>query len=168
MNTKSILIAYASKYGSTQEVAETIGKGLSEAGFQVDLQPVTDVKSLDGYDAVVLGAAIYSTHWHPDAHAFLSKNREILERQPLAIFTLGPLSAGTSAMQSSRRQLDKELAKYSWLKPVASELFVGKYDPKKLTGFNRFVPASDHRDWVAICTWAYSLVGILNKTEVLA
>ncbi len=78
MNTKSILVAYASKYGSTEEVAETIGQVMSETGFQVDLQPVADVKSLEAYDAVVLGAAIYSTHWHPDAHAFLSKNQEIL------------------------------------------------------------------------------------------
>ncbi len=39
MNTKSILVAYASKYGSTQEVAETVASVLSETGFRVDLQP---------------------------------------------------------------------------------------------------------------------------------
>ena len=58
MNTRSILLAYATRYGSTQEVAETITATLREAGLKVDMQPMQDVRTLDNYDAVVLGAAI--------------------------------------------------------------------------------------------------------------
>ena len=72
MNTKSILLAYASRYGSTQEVAETIAAALREAGLEVELQPIEKVKSLDNYASVVLGAAIYNARWHPNAHQFLS------------------------------------------------------------------------------------------------
>jgi len=169
MNTQSILLAYASRFGSTQEVAETIAASLRQAGLNVDIQPMQEVKSLDRYDAVVLGAAIYNARWHADAHLFLSQNQESLTQRPVAIFTLGPLSSSEAAKRNSRRQLDSELAKYSWLKPVAVEIFAGKYDPSKpgLSFFDRFVPASDHRNWDAIRAWAQSLSVQLRHGEVL-
>jgi menaquinone-dependent protoporphyrinogen oxidase len=156
--SKSLLVAYATRYGSTQEVAETVAAVLGEGGLEVFLQPMHEVTTLAPYDAVVLGAAIYSTHWHPDAHRFLSQHQETLRQQPVAIFALGPLSTGKAAMQQSHRQLDKELQKYPWLKPVALEMFAGKIDPSKLGFFERLVtPASDHRDWAAIRAWAKAL-----------
>ena len=168
MNTRSILLAYATRYGSTQEVAETITAALREAGFEVDVQPMQEVKTLDHYDAVVLGAAIYNARWHPDAHYFLSQYQETLRKRPVAIFALGPLSTSDAAMMRSRRQLDKELEKYSWLKPVAVEMFVGKMDPAKLGFFERLISAaSDHRDWEAIRAWANELPTQLQHDEVL-
>jgi len=169
MNTKSILLAYASRFGSTQEVAETIASTLSEAGLEVDLQPMQDVKSLDRYDAVVLGAAIYNAKWHADAHQFLARYQDALPQLPVAIFTLGPLSASDAAKRNSRRQLDSELAKYSWLKPVAVEIFAGKYDPSKpgMGFFDKFVPARDVRNWDAIRTWANVLSAQLLQGEIL-
>ncbi len=159
MNTRSILLAYATRYGSTQEVAETITTALRQAGLKVDIQPMREVKTLDDYDAVVLGAAIYSTKWHPDAHQFLSQHQEALRQRLVVIFALGPLSNSDTAMRNSRRQLDKELAKYPWLKPVAVEMFAGKYDPSKpgLGFFERLLPARDRRDWDAIRAWANAL-----------
>lgn len=168
MNTKSILLAYATRYGSTQEVAETIAAVLREVGLEVDIQPMQEVKTLDSYDAVVLGAAIYSARWHPDAHHFLSQHQETLRQRPVAIFALGPLTTGGAAMQRSRRQLDEELEKYPWLKPVALEVFVGKYDPAKQGFFERLLSsASDHRDWAAIRAWANALPAQLQHEEML-
>jgi len=169
MNTKSILLAYASRFGSTQEVAETIASTLSEAGLEVDLQPMQEVKSLDRYDAVVLGAAIYNAKWNGDAHQFLSKHQDTLTQLPVVIFTLGPLSASEAAERNSRRQLDNELAKYPWFKPVTVEIFVGKYDPSKpgMGFFDRFVPARDLRHWDAIRAWANALPAQLQHPEVL-
>ena len=168
MNTKSILVTYATRYGSTQEVAESITIALSQAGFDVELQPLQDVKTLDSYGAVVLGAAIYNARWHPDAHQFLSQHQEALKQRPVAIFALGPLSTGDAAMLRSRRQLDKELEKYSWLRPVAQEIFVGKLDPSKLSFFDRLMsPASDHMDWEAIRIWANALPARLQRDAVL-
>jgi len=146
MNTRSILLAYATRYGSTQEVAETIAATLRQAGLEVDIQPMREVRTLDQYDAVVLGAAIYNARWHTDAHQFLSQHQETLRQRPVVIFALGPLSTGDAAMLRSRRQLDRELEKYPWLKPVAVEMFVGKSDPSKLNFFERLgSTASDHR-----------------------
>ncbi len=158
MNQESILLAYTTRFGSTQEVAETIADTLRKTGLAVIIQPMQEVKGLDNYAAVVLGTAIYSTRWHPEAHQFLSQNQEALRQIPVAIFALGPLSSGSAAKQASRRQFDKELDKYPWLKPVAVEIFAGKIDPAKLGFFERLLtPASDHRDWEAIRRWANAL-----------
>ena len=169
MNTKSILLAYATRFGSTQEVAETIAASLRQAGLTVDIQPMQEVGTLANYDAVVLGAAIYKAKWHADAHHFVSLHQEALEKRPVVIFTLGPLSPSEAAKRNSRRQLDMELAKYPWLKPVAVEIFAGKYDPSKpgLGFFERFLPARDYRNWDAIRAWANALPMQLQHSEVL-
>ena len=72
-------------------------------------------------------------------------------------------------MRNSRRQLDKELAKYLWLKPVALEMFAGKYDPSKpgMSFFERLLPARDYRDWAAIRAWANGLSTQLERVEML-
>ena len=169
MNTKSVLLAYASKFGSTQEVAETIADTLLERGFKVNLQHMQDVSSVERYDAVVLGAAIYNAKWNAVAHQFVSQYQDALSQLPVVIFTLGPLSASDAAKRNSRRQLDNELAKYPWLKPVAVEIFAGKYDPSKpgMGFFDRFVPARDVRNWDAIRAWAKTLPAQLQYAEIL-
>ena len=169
MNTKSILLAYATRYGSTQEVAEVITAGLRETGLKVDIQPMAEVGTLDNYDAIILGAAIYNANWNLDAHHFVLQHQEALSQLPIAIFTLGPLSPSAAAKRNSRRQLDIELAKYPWLKPVAVEIFAGKYDPSKpgLNFFERFLPARDYRNWDAIRAWANTLPAQLQRNEVL-
>ena len=166
-----ILVAYASRYGSTQEVAEAIAATLREADLTVELQPMRDVRSLDGYSAVVMGAPLFVMKWHRDAHRFLARHQTGLSQRPLAIFALGPLQA--DQMAGSRAQLDGELAKHTWLDPVALELFVGKYDPARLTFPHNLVasapasplhgvPASDHRDWDAIRAWAQTVAELLR------
>lgn len=166
MSKQSILLAYASRFGSTQQVAETITAALRQAGLEVDILPIREVQRLDDYDAIVLGAAIYNARWHPDAHQFLSEHQEILRQRPVAIFALGPLNAGDAAMRRSRRQLDQALEKYPWLKPVSVAMFVGKLDPSKLGFFDRLgASASNHMDWGAIHAWATALPAQLQREE---
>ncbi len=164
----SVLVGFATEYGSTQEVAENIAEILHKEGLEVNLQPVRQVRSLDGYQAVVLGAPLYMFRWHKDAHHFLSKHQKVLKSIPVAIFALGPFHNKEEEMQSARAQLDKELLKYSWLAPVAIELFPGKFDPStlrfpySLIGPLKKMPASDERDWMVIRSWASSLTGLLG------
>jgi menaquinone-dependent protoporphyrinogen oxidase len=161
--TANILLAYASTYGSTQEVAQSIAEKLRSSGFAVEMQSAKQVKSLYGYSAVVLGAPLYMFHWHADARHFLTKYRGILESLPVAIFALGPFHNEQKEMTSAREQLDKELAQFPWLKPAAVELFPGKFDPARLRlPYNlipalKKMPASDERDWPAIQAWAAAL-----------
>ena len=159
----SVLVAYATRYGSTQEVAEAIASTLRERGLAVDIGPMREVRSLDQYHAVVLGAPLYMFHWYKDALQFLARHREALTQRPVAIFALGPIHAEEKEFQGAREQLDKELAKFPWLTPAAIEIFGGKFDPEKLTFPHNLVPAlkkmpaSDIRDWTAIRAWASTL-----------
>ena len=164
----SILVGYATKYGSTQEVACAIAETLREGGVTVDLQPMRAVQSLEGYTALVLGAPLYMFHWHKDAKSFLSHHRQSLLNRPVAVFALGPTQDTPKDWQEVRSELDKELAKHPWLAPVAVEIFGGKFDPAKLTfpynlvpGLKK-MPVSDLRDWTAIRAWANSLAARLR------
>lgn len=127
-----VLVAYASKYGSTQEVAEAVAVALRESGLIVDIEPMREVKTLEEYTAVVLGAPLYMLHWHKDARGFLSRHRETLTKRQVAIFALGPFNDEEKEWKEVRAQLNKELAKFPWLTPMAIEIFGGKFDPEKL------------------------------------
>jgi len=160
-----ILVAYASTNGSTQEVAEAVAATLRESGLEVDILPLREIKTLTGYRAVVLGAPLYMFHWHKDAHQFLSRQRSALTSGlPVAIFAGGPIEEGKEEQwQEVRKQLDQELAKYPWLKPISIEIVGGKFDPAKLRFPYNLIPAlkqmppTDLRDWTAIHTWASQL-----------
>lgn len=162
-----ILVAYATRYGSTGEVAQAIGSVLREHGIEVDITPVSDVTAVDGYSGVVLAAPFYLGSLLKDAIGFLERNRAALEALPVALVTPGPVQASDD-MVEARGQLDSVLAKLEWIKPVAMEMFVGKYDPAHLRLLDKLValpPASplhglgahDDRDWDAIRSWANAL-----------
>jgi menaquinone-dependent protoporphyrinogen oxidase len=153
----TVLVTYATKYGSTREVAEAIAATLSAYGLQTEMRPAREVRSLDGYSAVVLGAALYIGRWHKDARRFLKRHRAALSRLPVAIFALGPLSTAEKEWQDARAQLDQTLATASWLAPVAVELFGGVINPAKLRFPFNHMPAGDARDWTAIRAWASEL-----------
>lgn len=164
----SILVSFASTYGSTQEVAEAVAAALRARGLPVDLRPARDVRSLDEYRAVVLGAPLIMFHWHKDALNFLSRHRRALESRPVAIFALGPTHEphDEQEWQDSWAQLVKALAKFPWLSPVDLEMFGGKFDPAKLRfPINKLAgaePATDIRDWAEIHDWAAELVAKLE------
>ena len=166
--SSSVLVAYATRYGSTQEVAEAVAATLRESGVEADTLPVREVRTLAEYGPVVLGAPLFMFRWHKDAIRFLSRHREALRQRPVAVFALGPTHDphDEKEWQGSRAQLDREPAKFPWLKPVALQMFGGKYDPTKL-GFPikslaGSAPASDIRDWTAIRAWAAGLKPILT------
>lgn len=169
----SILVAYTTRYGSTQEVAEAVAATLRQHGLEVDLQPVRKVGTLTGYQAVVLGAPLYIGSLPKDAQRFLAQQREALSQRPVAVFALGPIHEDENERQGSRAQLDQELAKFPWLAPVAIEMFGGRYDPARLRFPDSLIarlpasplhnePASDVRDWAAIRAWAGSLAARLS------
>ena len=164
----SVLVGYATGYGSTQEVAEAVAATLRDCGLAVDIQPVGEVRDVTRYSAVVLGAPLFMFHWHKDALRFLSRHREALTKRPVALFALGPVHDphDEKEWQDSWTQLENELDKFPWLTPVAIEMFGGKYDPDKLRFplkmFAGKEPASDVRDWAAIRAWASDLAAKLD------
>lgn len=155
-----VLVAYATRHGSTQEVAEAVAASLRERGLDVELQPAREVQGLERYQAIVLGTALYMFHFHKDARRFLARHRTTLSVRPVAIFALGPFNNEEKEWEGVRAQLEKELTTFPWLVPVAKEVFGGKFDPAKLRFPYNLVPAlkrlpvSDIRDWKAIHDWA--------------
>lgn len=87
----TVLVAYSSKRGSTAEIAETLAATLRREGLGVCLEQAEEVRSLDRYDAVVLGSAVYMKRWRGDAKHFLKKHRKALRQKPFWVFSSGPV-----------------------------------------------------------------------------
>ena len=86
MENRPILVAYASRAGSTREVAEAIGQTLSEHGARAEVRSVTDITDLRPYRAVILGSAVHAGKWLPEAVKFVERYRTDLLRTPLVYF----------------------------------------------------------------------------------
>lgn len=161
MNEK-ILVAYATKAGSTAEIAQFIGKTLCENGALVDVRPVKEVHSLHGYDAAIVGSAIRMGRWLPEAVKFVETHKAALSQMPTAYFLVSLfLSEGTPEIRKTvQAYLDPVRA---ILEPDSIGLFPGKMDYSKLSWLDRqaakMVKASegDHCDWQAMRAWAEAL-----------
>lgn len=169
----AVLVAYATRGGSTHEVADAVASTLRAQGLKVDVRPVESVDSILPYSAVVLGAPIYYARWHKEMLRFISLHTVALITRPVAFFALGPVQNDVEEMQAARAVIDKTLVQFQWLTPVAGEVFVGSYDPSSMNPFERLllklpgsplrkIPASDQRDWAAIRTWAENLASTLK------
>jgi menaquinone-dependent protoporphyrinogen oxidase len=149
----TILVAYATKHGSTAEVAQSIAATLRRRGFEAEAVAAGTVDDLDGYSGVVLGGSLYMGRWHADAIFFLRRFERELADHPLAIFAMGPSDVETGTA-GSREQLEKALRKFRGVKPAAVAIFGGVLDPTQHRfPFNR-LDAFDARDWDAIEAWA--------------
>jgi menaquinone-dependent protoporphyrinogen oxidase len=164
MNT--ILVTYATRAGSTYEVAVRVAEVLRAAGATVDVRPVTAVHEVQGYDAVVVGSAIRMGHWLPEAVEFVKANRETLSHIPTAYFLVsGLLRNGTPEMR--RKVLAFLDPVCALLEPVSVGLFAGKLDYSTMDGLDRSIAEAvssaegDWRDWEAIGEWAHNLLPVL-------
>ena len=163
--TRSNLVTYASRFGSTEEVAEAIAKTLSDGGYNVDCRPMTDTDSFDGYQAVVLGSAVNYGSWIPEAHDFVRDHHEDLAHLPLALFTVNIRNIDNDPRSEQERlaYLD-EIRPY--LNPVLEGYFAGKFTRQSAYDLlprwaTCFVPPIDLRKWDKIRAWAESLPSLL-------
>jgi menaquinone-dependent protoporphyrinogen oxidase len=160
-----VLVAYASQCGSTGEIAAAIGQVLCEAGAAVDVHPVDHVSDLSPYRAVVVGSAVHSSKWLPEAMGFVERQREALNRVPVACFAASLTNVEDTA-ETRRRAASFLDPVREQVQPVDEGLFAGKLDFGKLPFLYRFlwpltagghVGEGDYRDWEAIRAWATGL-----------
>jgi menaquinone-dependent protoporphyrinogen oxidase len=161
MNGK-VLVVYASKCGSTGEIAKAIAEEIARRGPEADVAPVEKVTDLTGYSAVVLGSAVRFGQWLAPAVDFVIRFKEKLGAMPVAIFTAHILALGESEEARAGRQTYTQPV-LKEIRPVSTAFFAGSVDPDKLSflekGIGRIVgsPEGDKRDWTKIRAWAAEL-----------
>jgi menaquinone-dependent protoporphyrinogen oxidase len=148
-----VLVAHASKYGSTEEVAESIARVLRSRCVHADVRAAGEVEDIEGYDGVVLGGGIYVGRWHRSAQRFARHFADDLAALPVAVFALGPVDEVPEHRAGSEKQFRHALRKLRFT-PFATALFGGAVDPQKLSFPFNHMPQADVRDWDAIRSWA--------------
>ncbi len=179
-----ILVAYASKYGSTKGIAEHIGKKLNEHGLEADVINVDEVKNLESYNAFVIGSAVFMGSWMKQAKQFVSKNQALLSTRPVWLFSSGPTSdkktdaKGRDLLETSVMPQEIDGLK-ALVKPRGHKVFFGALFGEKLTGFVGFVyrivqkipsarqnmPEGDFRDWKEIESWTNTIAEEIKSSK---
>lgn len=160
VTTMTILVAYASKHGSTQEIAERISEKLAQAGKQALARSIETVSDPGSYEAFVIGSAIYYGSWMKEATEWVHNNEVILAARPTWMFSVGPL--GVDFMDDEQQPKEKAEFQES-IKPRDHQVFFGALDHNKLSFTERMMtkavraPEGDYRDWKAIDAWAISI-----------
>src|SRR5436305_12388032 len=149
----TVLVAYASKHGSTQGIAQRIAEQLRQLGIQAEARPLDEVWDPGSYEALVIGSAIYYGSWMKEATEWVHRNQAVLARRPVWLFSVGPLS--TEAKHAE--QQPKETAEFQQaIRPREQRVFFGALDHQSLSFAARTVlkairaPEGDFRDWDAI------------------
>ncbi len=168
MDTR-VLVAYATKYGATAEIAEKIGQVILQAGLQTDVLPTDSINDLTPYKAIVLGSAVYVGQWRKDAVAFLEDNEKTMARMPVWFFSSGPTGDGDPAqLMQGWRFPEAQQPIADRIQPCGIAFFHGVLDLSKLSLGEKLLikgikaPVGDFRDWDAITSWAASIADALK------
>jgi len=161
-----ILVTFASRTGSTAEVAKMIDEVLTARGYSVDLKSVQEKPSIEGYRAVIIGSAIRMGGWLPEMLEFIKTNQKNLNQIPTAIFTIHIVNLGSDNVSRAARKA-YTVPVWKMLTPAHEAFFAGKMDPQKLSFGDRILSriatgnegqkVGDFRDWDQIRSWAQSI-----------
>ena len=170
----SILIAYATRTGSTAEVAQALGRSLRDTGHDVKVAPMTLTAGIGGFDAVLLGSAIRMGAWLPEAMSFVRRHRDALSKVPVALFTCHLNNLGDAPTAIAARRAYTEPV-HQLITPAAEAYFAGAIDMKKLPFLERLMVEAvkkntglepgDYRDWMTITSWAEGIPASLEAAR---
>ena len=153
-----MLVAYASRMDSTKEIAEEVGAQLRAHGLYVDVLPCSSDPQPDGYDAVIIGSALYIRHWEKAASSYLKQYAPVLSGRPIWLFQSGPCGEGAESEQlDPPKAVARQMREHGLPRP---RTFGGRLDVEHATGpVSRWMgengPMSgDFRDWKLIRSWA--------------
>jgi menaquinone-dependent protoporphyrinogen oxidase len=156
----AVLVAYASKHGSTQGIAERIAEKLRQLGKEAEARPMNAIEDPESYEAFVIGSAVYYGSWLKEATEWVHRNQAVLAERPVWLFSAGPLGVEVKDTE----QQPKEIAEFQQaIRPRGEHIFFGALDHSKLSFPERMIvkavraPEGDFRDWEAIESWAASI-----------
>lgn len=158
---KKILVAYASKYGSTKEIAERISKKIDASGCKSELLEASSVNNIKQYDAAIIGSGVYIGRWLKPATKLVKKNKNSLKNIPVWFFSTGPTNEGDPLKETEGWIFPNSLTdEADLIKPKDKALFRGIIQKNKLSGIEKWMmekfnaKEDDYRDWDKIEKWA--------------
>lgn len=161
-----VLVTYGSKRGGTAGIAEMIARTLTERGFQADVRPPAEVESVEGYDAVVVGGALYNSWWHRAARRFVKQHTDALRTRPVWLFSSGPLD--DSAARGDLPPVKQVQRLMERIRAQGHITFGGRLLPDA-KGFPASAMAKTHagdwRDPRLIQAWAQGIAEALHSFE---
>lgn len=149
-----VLVAAATRHGATGEIADAIAAGLRNRGLGADSAGAADVRSLDGYDAVVLGSAVYMGRWLAPAREFATRHGPRLAELPVWLFSSGPVGAAAAETPAEIEGLAGAL------RARGHVVLAGRLARERLGPAERIAvrvvhaPFGDSRDWEAVDAFA--------------
>jgi menaquinone-dependent protoporphyrinogen oxidase len=167
----NILLAYASKYGSTKEIAERIGRILEQQGFGVDVKEAETVTSLGPYQGVIIGSALYFDTWLPSASELLESFQEELARKPVWLFSSGITGEGDFSKMIEWNFPETLSPLLKTIKPKGVALFGGRIHANTLELDDWLVNpgvrvrSGDYRNWTDIEAWAKTIAATLQPLK---
>jgi menaquinone-dependent protoporphyrinogen oxidase len=161
-----VLVTAASRHGATHEIASAIAHGLSRRGIDADAHPLEELAGLHGYDAYVIGSAVYIGRWLAPARELVENHAETLTARPVWMFSSGPLGP-PDALKPEGDPVDaSDMVEAAGA--VEHRVFAGRLD-KRLLGLGEKAvvvavraPEGDFRDWDAIDGWAGEIADQLS------
>lgn len=166
------LVAYATKHGSTADIAEEIGRVLREHDIDTDVTPAHAIRSIGGYDLVVVGSAVYMFRWQGEAVDFLKRFERDLQRRPLWLFGSGPTGGSPEANAKLAEVIGSQPPPPGNVRKRAERLgaypyrtFGGRAGPEMGGVFERWVPKGDWRDFAMIRAWATDIARMAPVLE---
>jgi menaquinone-dependent protoporphyrinogen oxidase len=169
---RRVLVSAASRHGATAEIAKAIGQALAEQGLTVSVIAPGDVRSLDGYDAVIIGSAVYMGHWLDPAKELVNRFHDALAGRPVWLFSSGPVGKPSGKLARSMDQDPVDLpGLLDATRAREHRRLAGKLDRKVLSwpqrasllvfhGLN-----GDFRDWADIRQWAEGIAAQLAPAD---
>ena len=162
-----VLITAASRHGSTTEIAWAIRGHLVEEGLQTVVIHPDEITELVGYDAVIVGSAVYAGRWLKPAKELVERLRTQLGDIPVWLFSSGPVGDPPVPAEEAVDIADVVAATGA----REHRLFPGRIDMATLGFAERAlvralrVPAGDFRDWPAIAAWSKQIAADLQPTD---
>ena len=166
-----VLIGYASKHGSTAEIAEVIADKMRESRLQVDCRPLSEIDSLKDYDAVVRGCALYINAWRHEARRFLHQHADELSERPLWVFSSGPVGESAGALEPASLDPKRVMAEVERLGAREHVVFGGRLPTAPHGPLERALVRRtperyrDRRYWAEIREWAARIADALVTSD---
>lgn len=167
-----VLVTAASRHGATAEIARALAAGLARHGEDAVAIPIEQVEDLEGYDAVVLGSAIYMGRWMKPARQFVDDHAAELSQRPVWLFSSGPLGPAGHLIPPSEPADVPVVLRLT--RARGHRMFGGRLEMRHLRFDERALirtihaPEEDRRDWAAVDRFAAELAEDLLRTHIAA